>query len=302
MTMRAWLLNLDADLELAVGRGYTPGQSTAQQMAMRTAEASRQLLGPADVCVVPGEQLPGEHQGIEGHAFCMTPRARQILEEAGARPVDAPAVEVLAKVNHRGFCASLGQCLRNARFAHSLAEVVDAVETSDRAWLLKRPYSVAGKGQRRIFGSRLDEEDRRWIQVSLHEGDGAWTPERGLQLEPFVQITLELNLHGMVGADGSVQLGAPVIQICDDRGAWKGTRPAEPSEILQSEADALMEEALRVARALTEEGYFGPFGIDAFRFTDDGGEERFNPRSEINARYTMGWSFGDLVANDSVLE
>ena len=39
-------------------------------------------------------------------------------------------------------------------------------------------------------------------------------------------------------------------------------------------------------------GYFGPFGIDGFRYRDTDGHLRFNPRSEINARYSMGWAVG----------
>ena len=44
--------------------------------------------------------------------------------------------------------------------------------------------------------------------------------------------------------------------------------------------------------ALREAGYFGPFGIDAFRWLDVNGARRWNPRGEINARYSMGFSIG----------
>jgi hypothetical protein len=39
-------------------------------------------------------------------------------------------------------------------------------------------------------------------------------------------------------------------------------------------------------------GYYGPFGIDAFRWRDQNGKQQWNPRCEINARYSMGWSIG----------
>jgi hypothetical protein len=42
-----------------------------------------------------------------------------------------------------------------------------------------------------------------------------------------------------------------------------------------------------VAEVLRDAGYFGPFGIDAYRWRD-GATQYFNPRSEINARYSMG--------------
>ena len=51
-------------------------------------------------------------------------------------------------------------------------------------------------------------------------------------------------------------------------------------------------EAERVARALSGAGYFGPFGVDAFTYRDRVGNVCVQPRSEINARYTMGFAVG----------
>ena len=42
-----------------------------------------------------------------------------------------------------------------------------------------------------------------------------------------------------------------------------------------------------MAEALRSVGYFGPFGVDAYRWT--GG---FVACCDVNARYTMGWSVG----------
>jgi hypothetical protein len=47
-----------------------------------------------------------------------------------------------------------------------------------------------------------------------------------------------------------------------------------------------------VAEALIRAGYFGPFGIDGYRWKDEHGTLRFNPRTDINARYSMGWAVG----------
>ena len=58
------------------------------------------------------------------------------------------------------------------------------------------------------------------------------------------------------------------------------------------ERRALEEEARRVAEALGKIGYFGPFNLDAFAWKGDDGGRRFNPRCEINARYSMGWAVG----------
>ena len=44
-----------------------------------------------------------------------------------------------------------------------------------------------------------------------------------------------------------------------------------------------------MASALRGEGYFGPFGVDAYSYRDAAGALRLQSRSEINARYTMGF-------------
>ena len=48
----------------------------------------------------------------------------------------------------------------------------------------------------------------------------------------------------------------------------------------------------RVAVALAGSGYFGPFGIDAFTYRNADGTVALQPRSEINARYSMGFAIG----------
>jgi hypothetical protein len=42
---------------------------------------------------------------------------------------------------------------------------------------------------------------------------------------------------------------------------------------------------------LVRAGYFGPFGIDGYRYTL-GSTTGFCPLGEINARYTLGFSTG----------
>lgn len=46
---------------------------------------------------------------------------------------------------------------------------------------------------------------------------------------------------------------------------------------------------MRPRRRSGAAGYFGPFNVDAFVWRDGGGAH-LQPRSEVNARYSMGWS------------
>ena len=56
--------------------------------------------------------------------------------------------------------------------------------------------------------------------------------------------------------------------------------------------DALLAAFDDTSRGLREAGYFGPFGVDAFAWEDELGARRFQPRCEVNARYSMGWAAG----------
>ena len=47
------------------------------------------------------------------------------------------------------------------------------------------------------------------------------------------------------------------------------------------------------AQALSAAGYFGPFGIDGFRYRDAQGRGgRLQSMGELNARFSMAWALG----------
>ena len=99
---------------------------------------------------------------------------------------------------------------------------------------------------------------------------------------------LDCALHGWLDEDGSATFGRPTVQEVDDTGAWQSSRLAREGELTATEVERLSSEAKRAADALHAAGYFGPFGLDGFRYRG----EQFQPRCEINARYSMGWAIG----------
>ena len=109
-------------------------------------------------------------------------------------------------------------------------------------------------------------------------------------VEPRVRVLAEFVWHGYVHPDGRPSFGEPCVQVCSDEGVWIETR-SESGELRSDERERLREEVERVANALSRAHYFGPFGIDAYRWRGAKGEH-FQARNEINARYTMGWPVG----------
>lgn len=269
-TRYAWVLNLDADLELAVP-AYTPKASVRDAMRALVPVVAPNLLAEDDVLIDEASN-PGAAHGLVGRAFCPTPRAISLLERAGAVPERHPSIDVLRRVNSRAFCAALGQTLPGAELITHEAKALAKIATGG-PWRVKRLFGMSGKNQR-VTGMAAPEIDHGFVRAGIAEG--------GVQIEPNVAVEVEYAVHAMLGEDGTIEIRGVTRQRCDARGAWIASDAFDgPSEI----ATRLEDEARTVGAALAGAGYFGPFGVDAFTY--DGG--KLNPRSEINARYTMGF-------------
>jgi len=279
--MVAWLLNFDAEAELADPSAHTAPRAVLARWPALVAQV-RSLLGPGDVVLDAGTSAPAH----DGRAWCPTPRALAAIARASARVPVAPPVDVIRRVNHRRFCAELGQTLPDARYVTTSAELEATLATRAGRWVLKRPFGFAGRGRLRLTSAEsVEPAAARWIEASLGSREG-------LQVEPWVERAGDFALHGHVSAAGAVTLGEPTVQRCDAGGTWIATARVASGELEASEHAALADAATETAAELARAGYFGPFGIDAFRWREAGGELRFNPRCEINARYSMGWATG----------
>lgn len=279
---RAWVLNFDAEFELARPKSYTPRKSVRAAVRQHRARALH-LLGPDDVLVDEGDELPEELEGLAGRAFCPTPRALSLLRAAGAVPEPAPSLEILRRVNDRRFCAALGQALPGALFVDDVPSAAAAVAAPSigEGWLLKRSFGTAGRECRRVPSGPLEGANLAWLQASFRLG--------GVEVEPCVRPTVEYCTHGHVAPSGALRIGAATVQECDARGVWQRTRRVRSGELSPDEAARLHDATRRAAEALAAAGYFGPFGMDGYRYEARAGGG-FVPVGDINARYTMGWT------------
>lgn len=286
----AWVFNLDAEDELARGGPHTPTKVMRDRVE-RLLPSLAQLLRPQDEALWPGVARP--RRARWGRCWCPTPWAIEQLRRAGLQVPPAPPVEVLRHVNHRRFAHDLGQALPGAQFIHDEAQLLEVISDSsllaqvsvERNWLMKRPLGYAGRGRRKIRSEALSPTDRGWIEAALRSGDG-------LQVEPLVARVLDFGLHGWLDTDATLNLGAPTVQHIDASGTWVSTERAPAAALLPAEFEVLERAARVTARALSQAGYFGPFGLDAFRWRAPDGGLHFQPRCEINARYSMGWAVG----------
>lgn len=281
----AWVLNLDAELELLRGRpGYVAQRKLTEQLAQH-GRSSRALLGPHDALLAElaaAERDASSRSELLGRCWCPTPLALQALRDAGIEPEPHPSAQVLRRVNHRLFAHELGGCLPEQTYVKTRDQLLARVGDFQRRWLMKRPLSFAGRGQMRVIGP-LTEKQWTWVELSLKR--------EGLIVEPLVTPTLELSLHGFVWRDGRRELGRVCRQAVSERGTFQAVQLAAPDELSTAEKAAIFERGAATASALHGAGYFGPFGIDAYRYTLDGAEG-FCALGEINARYTLGFVTG----------
>jgi hypothetical protein len=284
---RAWVLNLDAEHELEARGRYQPTQHVHAIVARERRRLLGSLVGPEDV--VLGIDDPARARGLPGVAWSPTPRALAELAAAGAKPMPAPGVEVLRAVNARPFAALVREPLQRASFGkHVVATQEDVLAQLSRpaplGWLVRRTFGAAGRGRRRIAAGSPSAPERAWIEASLRLGP--------LVIEPWVEVTREYTRSAWVDARGAVRISAPGIQQTTSAGAWTGTELAAAGELTREDDLELERAVAEAGSALARAGYFGPFGIDAYRHRAQDGSTRtlLNPLSEINARYTMDWA------------
>ncbi len=283
-TRIAWLLNFDAELELQAPERYRAPRITEErvhELAARTLD----LIAPddrvlTDAVLDPQRPLPAD---LQLQMFCPTPSALAWATKLGFSPGPAPSLTVLRDVNSRRFCAALGHGLPGSSFVLDMPALERQLQLPSftGSYVLKREFSFAGREQRRVQDGVFDDSTRGFCARSFARGEG-------IQVEPWVQRLADFSRHGYLMPDGSVSVGPTREQRCDPFGRYLGMS-ALAADVSALEDGALASELLRTGAALHAAGYFGPFGIDAFRYRLPSGGYAFDARCEINARFTMGY-------------
>jgi hypothetical protein len=280
----AWLLNLDADLELQDSGGFPRARLSAQRIQELTARIT-DLVAPEDLMLDSARTAKVRTDTII-QAFCPTPSALTRIAELGLSVPAAPSFAVLRRVNDRAFCAELGHGLADSCFALDMPLLEEHLARFPATtFVLKRAFSFAGREQRRVRGDgkrhALDASTQGFCARSFERGEG-------LQVEPWVERLADFSRHGYITRAGVVLAGETREQQCDAMGRYIGVSSG-PARVTQTEDDLLASTLLATGVALTRAGYFGPFGIDGFRYKTPDGGSALNPRCEVNARFTMGY-------------
>jgi len=230
--------------------------------------------------------------------------SRPILESG---PLDAlpPAGETLtwgssspiaAAVHHRAFCLQvaeeLGCALPGAQMVESLAGLDRALSSSraPQSWVVKAPYSASGRDRYiERMGPRISDPRSRRRVERLFEHHGP------LLFEPWMNRTADFGVSALLAPSGLRIVGIHGQQV-DVKGQFAGI-DLQP-DLSEAERARLLETVDGVAARLDRAGYAGPFGVDAWRYRKETGEEILHPLGEINARMTFGgvaWALAERI-------
>lgn len=285
---RAWVLNLEADDQRARGRGWTPSRALLTVIDEQAKKLVATLVRPGDIVLGRDDQhVHGD--AYVGEAWSPTERALARMKRAKVRMAKTPAPSVIERVSGRAFAqrlAAVTPCEREVR-----TDEGDIEGLPDGPTRVSLEHTCAGRGH---FNAENREELRAVIE-RLRAGHAR------LYVAERVEVIADFALHGWISSDAELLLGAPTEQRVDRRTrAWLDTVTGSDVQLSPAERDALFACARDAAQSLIGEGYFGPFGIDAFRYRDRDGAVRFCARCELNARYTMGWAIGMRSQRDAI--
>jgi len=225
--------------------------------------------------------------------------------------VPEAAVDVSARVCHRRFAldlaADLDLALPGARMLSSAGELnAHLADGGARAapsgrWVLKPPWSAAGRGQL-VSASDAAPVGARF----LRRVEEAFARYGELLFEPWLERVHDLGTRGEV-RDGAVTVhgahglvvgatgrfaGVAVHRFAEDTSCDERARGADAGDALPGLTAAVAERLADVTRsaghALAAAGHHGPFGVDAFTYRETCGSVTLHPLCEINARLTFG--------------
>lgn len=116
-----------------------------------------------------------------------------------------------------------------------------------------------------------------------------------LLFEPWMNRTADFGVSALLDPSGLRIVGVHGQRV-DIKGQFAGI-DLQPV-LSKAERARLLATTESVGAALRRKGYAGPFGIDAWRYRKENGEEILHPLGEINARMTFGlvaWTLAERV-------
>ena len=277
--MKLLIFNPEHDLCLANGSAdFVPPQSAVDYA--RSSSAVMQNLYPDGLCLSAYDELPvGSVTEVVAWGWNATLKKR--LMKVGIPESLLPTDEELScwrALQHRQTVLPLQP---DAHRIETAVQVEELLASANRRWVLKAPWSGAGRGLHWIDGT-LSPNDRAWLQKTVEQ-------QSCVVAEPWRRTTMDFAMEYFVRHGKLEFIGYSLFSTA--HGVYRENILLSDSEIrarieAESSAKALAEKRSEVERFLISKivpHYHGPVGVD-FVVDEKGGIHL----CEMNLRHTMG--------------
>ncbi|HRI49766.1 MAG TPA: radical SAM/SPASM domain-containing protein [Pseudomonadota bacterium] len=215
--------------------------------------------------------------------WAVTAEVASLWQDLGVQQ-PLPPLAVVQRVNSKVFSTALRQRLRLpgrallVQDAEQLAAAGAELLASAGAVVIKEPLGVSGRGTMLVESAgRLG----RLISALRSQAQRGLTVQ--FIVEPFLRRRLDFSAQLHIEPDGQVHLDS--VEGLVNRGfAYAASCPLPAEELRLLRERGHTHAVLAAARAVAEEGYFGPLGIDGMVLEDG----TLIPLGEINARGSLG--------------
>ena len=233
-----------------------------------------------------------------------TEQTRRAAMKAKMSPAEIPTTEAVTYVNSRDFSARFDvvACDR-AEFLPFSAGNFGAIcrdisgwecgvrqmeRCGFRRWVAKPQISHAGRNRLLANGTALNAQQRGWLDKHLAQRGSVY-------LEPWVRPDEECGLQfeiispdsPIAKTESRVQLVGASGLLNDHVGRYQGSL-IRHDDLLTNAWRSAVTHGVSVCEAAAAAGYFGPIGIDCFRFSLPDGSQALRMCNDVNARFTMG--------------
>jgi len=208
-----------------------------------------------------------------------------------APSIPVPSMTSVLQVNSKSFAANF----MAKKFPHLLrgfmVDSPDALEQTALSMLdkgpivLKEAFGVSGNGNLKVDSPKRLQRLLKHIHGQVADGK-----ELSLIVEPFFAKRLDFSFHLDIG-HASVIDTHEVTVMNNSHFSYSGSKLANAALLSVLEEQGYFDLALEVAKEAFDCGYHGPLCLDSMMLRNGA----VVPLLEVNARYSMGRLFSELV-------
>lgn len=272
LSVRLCVFNPEHDLCLAKGRAHYVPPRSAIDFARRDA-ALMQVLYPDALCCsvydVAEKLSPLNYQLSTVVAWGWDAVVKHELLKRGIPAGLLPPDEEIAAIRELQHRSSVLPLQPDCHAVHSIEEM-DALLHGREHWVMKAPWSGAGRGLRWVHGA-LTAIDRDWLLKTV-------AAQRCVIAEPRREVVADVALEYMNGSFMGYSYFRTGSGVYKENIAWSDERIETTFSLL-----SIRERVEQWLKKNVWPRYRGPLGVDLMVCADAGVYV-----SEINFRHTMG--------------